>query len=100
MATTSGTKAQKRKADDGDVEMAETTTDGETDKRTRIEGDELKDYEPINGNTDASTAAAIASFFGVLDQASMEPPKQPNKEELEAILLDVRKRSLLAEYGV
>jgi pre-mRNA-splicing factor ISY1 len=99
-ASTSSTKAQKRKADDGDVEMTEATTEGEADKRAKtVEGEGAVD-EKLNGNTEASTAAAIASFFGVLDQASMEPPKQPSKEELEIILLDVRKRSLLAEYGV
>lgn len=99
-ASTSSTKAQKRKADDGDVEMTETTAEGEADKRAKTVEGEGADAEKVNGNTDASTAAAIASFFGVLDQASMEPPKQPTKEELEVILLDVRKRSLLAEYGV
>jgi len=80
--------------------MTETTAEGEADKRAKTVEGEGADAEKVNGNTDASTAAAIASFFGVLDQASMEPPKQPTKEELEVILLDVSKRSLLAEYGV
>ena len=97
---TSSTNAQKRKATDDDVEMTETSTESESDKRTKVDGQGAEAGSESNGNTDASTAAALASFFGVLDQASMEPPKQPTKEELEVILLDVRKRSLLAEYGV
>lgn len=40
------------------------------------------------------------SFFGVLDQESMQWPQQPTKAEMEKILLDVRKKALLAEYGV
>lgn len=99
-AAASSTNAQKRKATDEDVEMAGTSTEGEGDKRTKLEGQSVEEGSESNGHMDASTAAALASFFGVLDQASMEHPKQPNKEELEAILLDVRKRSLLAEYGV
>lgn len=99
-AAVSSTNAQKRKAADEDVEMAGTSSEGEGDKRTKLDGQSVEEGSESNGHADASTAAALASFFGVLDQASMEPPKQPNKEELEAILLDVRKRSLLAEYGV
>lgn len=101
-AATTSTNAQKRKAtDDDDVEMTSTSGEGETDKRTKLDGHVGHgEQEGENGNTDASTAAALASFFGVLDQASMEPPTQPTKEELDVILLDVRKRSLLAEYGV
>lgn len=40
------------------------------------------------------------SFFGVLDQESMQWPQQSTKAEMEKILLDVRKKALLAEYGV
>jgi hypothetical protein len=35
-----------------------------------------------------------------LDQASIQAPKQPTKQEMEQILLEVRKKALLEEYGV
>lgn len=64
----------------------------ESDKRARTT------EEPAR--TKASTTTALGNFFGVLEEADMEPPTQPTKEEMEQILLDVRKRVLLAEYGV
>lgn len=45
-------------------------------------------------------SASKTSFFGVLDQQSMQWPQQPTKAEMEKILLDIRKKALLAEYGV
>lgn len=49
---------------------------------------------------DGAVAKQQTSFFGVLDQESMQWPQQPTKAEMEKILLDVRKKTLLAEYGV
>ncbi|KAI5453299.1 NineTeen Complex (NTC) component [Naganishia albida] len=49
---------------------------------------------------DGSAKQSQTSFFGVLDQESMQWPQQPTKAEMEKILLDVRKKALLAEYGV
>jgi pre-mRNA-splicing factor ISY1 len=46
------------------------------------------------------SATKQTSFFGVLDQQSMQWPQQPTKAEMEKILLDIRKKALLAEYGV
>jgi pre-mRNA-splicing factor ISY1 len=88
----STTSATKRKAPDGDVEMIDNDS---TEKRTKS-----SEGEDGTANNEGPSAAALASFFGVLDQDSMQPPVQPTKEELEKILLDVRKRSLLAQYDV
>lgn len=54
-----------------------------------------EDVEMGDGSTKQQT-----SFFGVLDQESMQWPQQSTKAEMEKILLDVRKKALLAEYGV
>lgn len=49
---------------------------------------------------ESAAAANIANFMGVVDLASLQSPPQPTKEEMEKILLEARKRALIAEYGV
>jgi pre-mRNA-splicing factor ISY1 len=84
----------KRKApvdDNEDVDMA----NGDAEKRTKVDEAETPSIQQ-----DPLTAARISSFFGVLDQGSIQAPKQPTKQEMEQILLEVRKKALLEEYGV
>ena len=64
-------------------------------KATAFNGKEGDDVEMGDGSATKQT-----SFFGVLDQQSMQWPQQPTKAEMEKILLDIRKKALLAEYGV
>lgn len=78
----------------------------DADKKTRLDdsvqiaGDTIGPSSTATAAPTAAAAAALAAFTGVLDQASLEPPKQPTKEEMDKILLEVRKRALLAEYDV
>lgn len=52
-------------------------------------------------DTEKQQAEAIAAgFFGVLDAESLRMPTMPSKDEMGKILLEVRKKALLAEYGV
>jgi len=84
------TKRKAPDADNGDVDMA----DGDAEKRAKVD-----EAQPA-AQQDPQIAARISSFFGVLDQASIQAPKQPTKQEMEQILLEVRKKALLEEYGV
>jgi pre-mRNA-splicing factor ISY1 len=91
---TSADTSTKRKApgaDEGDIDMA----DGDAGKRAKVDDADIPALQQ-----DPQTAARISSFFGVLDQASIQAPKQPTKQEMEQILLEVRKKALLEEYGV
>ncbi|KAJ9100659.1 hypothetical protein QFC21_003704 [Naganishia friedmannii] len=60
----------------------------------------VKTGDDVEMGDGAAGETKQTSFFGVLDQESMQWPKQPTKEEMEKVLLDVRKQALLAEYGV
>ncbi|KAL7420783.1 NineTeen Complex (NTC) component [Cryptotrichosporon argae] len=48
----------------------------------------------------AEQAALAASFMSVFDPASLRAPDALDKDAMGKILLDVRKRALLEEYGV
>lgn len=113
-AEASTSTATKRKADasedvdaDGDSTMTPAQADpsaSSSEKRTKFDEStpvmRSADANP-DGANEAATAAALSKFFGgVLSEEDMQPPRMPTKEEMEGILLDVRKRALLAEYGV
>ncbi len=85
----------KRKAPDADADADVEMSDGDAEKRKKVDG-----QEQVALTNDPAMAARISSFFGVLSPESIQPPKQPTKQEMEQILLDVRKKALLEEYGV
>jgi len=84
---------EKRKAGDetSDVEM--TSSDGDP-----------KPAEPavstISSGTDLTHmhAQAAASYIPFLQTESLLPPKMPTREEMEAVLLGLRKKILVEEY--
>ncbi|KAI0045615.1 Isy1-like splicing factor [Auriscalpium vulgare] len=43
-------------------------------------------------------ARAAAAYIAFLEPESLMPPKLPTKEEMESVLLDLRKRALVEEY--
>ncbi|EMD36942.1 hypothetical protein CERSUDRAFT_51589 [Gelatoporia subvermispora B] len=94
----------KRKAPDGDVDMAdnEVVPAEDTSKRART------DTAAQNGTVSLSTmspeeilkaqARAAAAFIPFFSPENLLPPKMPTHEETEAFILDLRKRALVDEY--
>jgi pre-mRNA-splicing factor ISY1 len=91
---TSSTSAAKRKAtdQDDDVEMVD-----ESSKKSKGEDESAT---PATEAISAEVQAAAASFMSIFDPASLVTPQLPTREEMASALLDVRKKALMAEYGV
>lgn len=89
----------KRKAPDDDSGPA-TKSDGEVAKRSKPEAPVLA---PSVAQADAATTAlahahAAAAYIPFLSVESLLPPKMPTREEMEGVLLELRKRMLVEEY--
>jgi pre-mRNA-splicing factor ISY1 len=85
----------KRNADEanGDIDMTLDT------------GDPQKQPGPADGTSnppikDASLEAtpSSATFIPFLDPAALQPPKLPSREDMEGVVLELRKRALVDEY--
>ncbi|TFK75539.1 Isy1-like splicing factor [Pluteus cervinus] len=87
--------AVKRKAPDadGDVDMSSDDT-----KRTKTDAPPPKDAPPTDSDAVLVHAKLAASFMPFLTPEHLIPPKLPNREELEQILLELRKKALVEEY--
>lgn len=73
----------KRKTTDGDVQMDDEATDNSSDSRL----------------TQAKVhAEAAASYIPFLTAEELLPPKLPVREEIESVLLELRKKALVEEY--
>lgn len=90
----------KRKAPDSDVDME----DQQSDTTKRVKGDASTerngvpgDNEPVQDH-DLLGAQAAAAFIPFLSPQDLLPPKLPSKEELEGVLLGLRKKALVEEY--
>ena len=91
----------KRKAPDPDDDStAAPGSDNDLPKRSKLDA-------PVStpGMTQADTAAtalshacAAAAYIPFLSVESLLPPKMPTKEEMEGVLLELRKRALVDEY--
>ena len=92
----------KRKAPDDDNASAEMDVD--TSKKTK--SDAIPPPPNVNGTTDgqvdpdviSNAASAVAAFIPFLTPDDLLPPKLPSKQELEDILLKLRKKALVEEY--
>ncbi|WVR06409.1 hypothetical protein IAU60_003440 [Kwoniella sp. DSM 27419] len=95
----SGNKPDMASAVDGsaDESVSEDAT-AKKAKTTEAEGDTAA-HAASNGHTQAQQAQAM-SFFAALDPESLKFPTLPGREEMEQLLLDVRKKALMEEYGV
>ncbi|KAI5119465.1 hypothetical protein M0805_007199 [Coniferiporia weirii] len=99
-----GSADAKRKVSDDDHEMSEATEGGaELVKRTKTDGalqvrgakgDGVED----DGDTALQSARAAAAFIPFLSASDLLPPKLPTKEEMEGVLLGLRKKALVEEY--
>ncbi|EPQ50794.1 Isy1-like splicing factor [Gloeophyllum trabeum ATCC 11539] len=82
----------KRKVPDEDIDMA----DG---KRTKTDDSSAaKVEEPEDKEQLEMIVTAAASYIPFLCPEHLLPPKIPGREEMEKILLDVRKKAVLEEY--
>ena len=89
----------KRKAPDGDGAPVP-ESDSELVKRSK--SDALAPT-PSADQADAATTAlaharAAATYIPFLSVESLQLPKMPTKEEMEGVLLELRKRALVDEY--
>jgi pre-mRNA-splicing factor ISY1 len=92
------TGRDKRKAPDSseegadDVEMTDGTSGAES-KRTKTS------RKTADAPASKSQAAPqISPLLSILDPAELAPPKMPTRQEMEGVLLALRKRALLEEY--
>jgi pre-mRNA-splicing factor ISY1 len=92
----------KRKAmdQDGDVGMSDSTS--ETSKRSKKQA-LLKSSAAgvsVDGVSDPQLehARAAAAFISFLAPENLLPPKLPTREEMEGVLLNLRKQALVEEY--
>ncbi len=96
-ASQAGPPEPKRKApdEDGDVEMA---ADSEVAKRAKTDG---AASQPPGASTEEAMLAhakRTAAFIPILSPEILMPPKLPTREEMEAYLLELRKKALVEEY--
>jgi pre-mRNA-splicing factor ISY1 len=89
----------KRKAPDEDGAPAP-ESDSELVKRTKPD---VPVPTPSAAQADGATttlahARAAAAYIPFLSVDSLLPPKMPTKEEMEGVLLELRKRALVDEY--
>ena len=71
----------------------------EDSKRVKIVSD-LAVEHPTDSNVDTARihAQAAASYIPFLDIEHLLPPKLPTHDEMEGVLLALRKKALLEEY--
>ncbi|KAI0795721.1 pre-mRNA-splicing factor ISY1 [Abortiporus biennis] len=94
----------KRKAPDGDVDMSDETAEtGDASKRQRTKGGPPPQDTGLNGGVPGDEAAlahakAVAAYIPFLSPENLLPPKMPTRDEMEEVLLALRKRALVEEY--
>ncbi|TFK52864.1 pre-mRNA-splicing factor ISY1 [Heliocybe sulcata] len=86
----SGTKRKEPEARE-DIEMA----DG---KRSKTDGATAEKSDSDDRTQLETMAKAAVSYIPFLSPEHLLPPKIPGREEMEKILLDVRKRAVMEEY--
>lgn len=90
----------KRNADDkdengNDVDM--TPLDDDV-KRPRISHESKPNGTPAVMDAAHAHAAAAASYIPFLVTENLLPPKMPTRQEMETVLLGLRKKALMEEY--
>jgi pre-mRNA-splicing factor ISY1 len=89
--------AKRKTADhDSDVEMGSGTEDS---KRVKIISDSTAEL-PATSDVDTPRihAQAAAAYITFLDVEHLLPPRLPTHDEMEGVLLALRKKALLEEY--
>jgi len=90
----------KRKAPDGDVEMAPPdSSSDDTSKRAKTDGALQQNGTALSPEeATLAHARATAAYIPFLTPEHLLPPKLPSREEMERFLLDLRKKALVEEY--
>ncbi|KAG2129315.1 Isy1-like splicing factor, partial [Suillus cothurnatus] len=91
----------KRKAQEEDAEIDTVDTEAAApDQAKRLRKAESDDVIPSNGGADSirSHANAAAAYLGFLSPEDLLPPTLPTREEMEGVLLALRKQALVEEY--
>lgn len=98
-STTAGQPpSSKRKAASGDEEV-EMDPGGEENKRSRTDiVTKAGSAAPEPSDTSRIHAQAAAAYIPFLDVEDLLPPKLPSHEEMEGVLLALRKKALVEEY--
>ncbi|KAF8589654.1 Isy1-domain-containing protein [Ramaria rubella] len=91
--------SSKRKAPDDDGDGAESAA-AETEDLKRAKTSSVDD--PVPASTDGvspeDAARAAAAFIPFLTSEDLLPPKLPTRDEMESVLLGLRKQALMSEY--
>lgn len=101
--TISPPNQSKRKAttdEGGDFEMSTSAVEA-TSKRSKIADTTVAVAAPAStDDTDPQVAhaRAAAAFIPFLTPENLLPPKLPTREEMESVLLNLRKQALVEEY--
>ncbi|KAI0703018.1 Isy1-like splicing factor [Cytidiella melzeri] len=95
----------KRKAPEGDADVAMDEVDNLPSKRPHVDGGQPNSAANGNSNGTGSTedaalqyARTTAAYIPFLSTEDLIPPKMPTHQEMEKFLLDLRKRALVEEY--
>jgi pre-mRNA-splicing factor ISY1 len=89
----------KRKAPDDDPDNSDTiAVDADDPKRAKI--GKADDATPAANDAISpdDAARAAAAFIPFLTSEDLLPPKLPSRDEIEAVLLGLRKQALMSEY--
>ncbi|KAF9555507.1 Isy1-domain-containing protein [Agrocybe pediades] len=94
------TSSSKRKAtsEDGDEEMDTNADDSKKAKTTPSSTAPSAVTAPADADASRLHAQAAASYIPFLDVEHLVPPKLPTHEEMESVLLALRKKALVEEY--
>ncbi|KAK0224233.1 Isy1-like splicing factor [Armillaria fumosa] len=93
----SATQNGKRKAKDGDADEEGSETEDSKRSKTAVSASLPSRSEPSADQAYASAHAA-AAYISFLTAENLMPPKMPTRTEMDAVLLDLRKKVLVEEY--
>jgi pre-mRNA-splicing factor ISY1 len=103
--TAASHKKRKITDGDGDAEMSSDqdapTLESDVAKRLKSNVDNIPPTTTVNANTSDTVlqnARAAAAYIPFLDVDNLLPPKMPTREEMEQVLLRIRKQMLMEEY--
>lgn len=94
---TSRPKRKKASDPEADVETTIAKND-ESAKRSKLQQPSTSTSSETIDDKTLEHAGAAAAYISFLDTDDLLPPKLPTREEMEKVLLDLRKKALVEEY--
>jgi len=90
----------KRKARDTETseDAGEADMEADESKRAKMDVDRLGAATTEQQPSSEDAAKAVAAFIPFLEAHDIVPPKLPTREEMNEVLLKLRKEALLSEY--